>query len=80
MPKFHLRKTNSPGSTPQTVDWIVSFDEKSGACISCDTLQGTPSPAFTKMNLSFLNYWVEIGKVDGVSYHEIVKDLTDETP
>ena len=78
MTTFHLRKTNSPGSNPRVVDWIATFDDDTGICTSCTTIEGKPSPAFLGRDIDFIDRWLNIGKVDGVAYHEIVDDLSTD--
>lgn len=77
MPTIHLRKTNSEDADPPTVDWIVDFDDESGLCTSCETIQGEPSQAFIGKHIDFLEQWVAVGVVDGVAYHEIVEKMPE---
>jgi len=75
---LHLRKTNSSESTPRVVEWICTFDDETGICTSCTTIEGKSSPAFIGKDREFIDLWLNIGKVDGVAYHEIVDDLSTD--
>ena len=72
---LHLRKTNSPDAEPPTVDWVVTFDDKTGICTACETIHGNPSQAFIGTHIDALDQWMAIGVVNGVAYHEIVEKM-----
>jgi hypothetical protein len=74
---LHLRKTNSPGSDPPSVDWIATFDDKTGICTYCTTAEGEPSVAFIGKHRSFIDQWLDLGVVDGIAYHEIIEELPE---
>ncbi len=78
MTALHLRKTNSKNSFPRVVEWICTFDDTTGICTSCTTIEGESSPAFIGKHLEFIDHWLNAGKVDGVAYHEIVDNLSTD--